>query len=229
MIKSLTMAFILSLLPHLQAHAADCSALPPPAVTVTQLESPVVLDTTQNYRTITVLGQQDLQGDHRVLGLTKGTSQINVSVKMPYIADASGRWECFSPQITLTYGYAPMTVYIAREFPPDSCAYNEIYAHEMKHVAAYQEHAKAMAPLFNDALTKRFMTKSVWHGTASIARTNIESEINERWIAYFRSKLDSVSVTQKKIDSPQEYGRIAKSCEGAIEKVIKHQETQPRS
>ena len=68
------------------------------------------------------------------------------------LSDASGRWECLSPQRQVSFGYAPLSVHVAREFPPGSCAYREILAHA-PHVDRARGgcHAHAALP----ALTKR--------------------------------------------------------------------------
>lgn len=199
----------------------ECDQLPPPSVKVKRLEEPVTLNTQYGYKTLNHLGAALASPGHQILGLTRGNAVVGVEIKIPAYVDRTGRWECTSPQLVLTYGFKPLTVYVAHEFPVGSCAYNEIYNHELRHVKTYQDRVVAMEKEVAETLNRRFATGGPWRGPVGQTRDRLEQELNERWIPYVKREIDAVKAAQAQIDSPEEYARIENSCEGEIKKKIR--------
>jgi hypothetical protein len=199
----------------------ECDALPPPNVTVKRLEVPFILDTTYNYKSITVLGSTEHRPAKRVLGLTRGNATVKFNVQTSSITDRLGRWECSSPQITVSFGYSPMTVYVASEFPAGSCAYNEIYKHELRHVNTYKAHLSSIEPDITETLNRRFATGAFARGSVGQARSSLEKELHERWMPYIKREIGKVESAQSLIDTPEEYARVSESCNGEIQKLTR--------
>ena len=124
----------------------------------------------------------------QVLGLTRGSASVRLAVSSPSVVSADGRWECASPQLTVRYGFSPMTVYVAREFPPGSCAYREIHEHEMRHVRAYQAHLKAIEKTLADALQARFAGTGPWRGPKGETNARLQAELQERWVPFVKAE-----------------------------------------
>ena len=143
---------------------AGCDTLPKPSVTVRMADAPVSFDTTLGYRDLTSRAGEQARPGWQVLGLTQARAVAGFSLEMPSMAN--DQYECASPQITLTLSIQPLIVYVSREFPKGSCAYKEILDHEMRHVKAYQEHMAKVRTTFQEALTRRYATASVWRGPA---------------------------------------------------------------
>ena len=137
------------------------------------------------------------------------------------MTDRLGRWECSSPQITVSFGYSPMTVYVASEFPAGSCAYNEIYQHELRHVKAYQSHLSSIETDITESLNQRFATGTFSRGPVGQARSSLEKELHERWMPYIKREIGKVESAQALIDTHEEYSRVSKSCNGEIQKLTK--------
>jgi hypothetical protein len=156
-----------------------------------------------------------------VLGLTRGNAAVRFSLSSQSIVDRTGRWECFSPQLTLTYGFSPMTVFVASEFPEGSCAYKEIHAHELRHVKAYQDHMVSIEKTLQETLNRRFATGGPWRGPVGEKRAQLQQELNERWARYVEREIARVEVAQALIDTPEEYARVANSCNGEIKGRIR--------
>lgn len=206
----------------LAAHAADpCDELPKPSVTVKRLESQPELNLRYGYRTLTNLGAAKARPGQQVLGLTRGNASVRFSSKTPVIVSAKGNWECASPQITLTYGFTPLTVLVAREFPPGTCAHKAIYDHEMRHVEAYQAHLAAIERELLATLDQRFAAETPWHGPAGQLYGRLQRELDTRWIPYVQREIGKVEAAQALIDTPEEYERVANSCDGEISKRLK--------
>lgn len=201
--------------------ADECDRLPLPSVTVKRFEEPVSLDTRYGYKALKVLGAEFARPENRVLGLTRATSRASFEIRTTSYVERSGRWECASPQITVTYGHSPMTVYVAKEFPIGSCAYEEIYRHELRHVKAYQDHLVSIERDLTDTLMRRFATGQVWRAPKGQMRMMLEKEMNERWLPYIEREIERVEVKQAEIDTPEEYARVSASCGGEIERVAR--------
>ncbi|MFN4326405.1 MAG: hypothetical protein ACK4FP_11010 [Azonexus sp.] len=212
----------LGLLTALPAWAADpCDELPKPSVVVQRLDSVPALNLRYGYRALTALESPRARPGRQVLGLTRGTASVRFASTTPVIVSADGRWECGSPQITLTYGLAPLTVHVAREFPPDSCAYKVIHAHEMRHVETYQAHLAAIEPDLTATLNRRFTGGAPWRGPAGQLARRLQQELDTRWLPYVQREIAKVEVAQALIDTPEEYDRVANACDGEISKRLK--------
>lgn len=205
-----------------QAEDNPCDALPKPAVTIKRLTEKLDLNTTYSYRSLTNIAGAISQPGREVLGLTRGSASAAFSLLMPSLAEASGRWECSSPQITLTYGFTPVTIYVAREFPPGTCAFQEINEHEQRHLKTYQEHMLAIEKSLNDSLSRRFASGSVWRGPVGENAKRLRRELDERWLPYVQREIKRVESAQALIDTPEEYDRVANACDGEIKKRLQH-------
>ena len=208
------------LVQSLQSFADECDKLPPSSVSVKRLEEPVVLNLQYSYKALKAMSADYTKVNTQVLGLTRGLSTTSVKTSSRVQLDPGGRWECASHQIKLEYGFSPMTVYVGKEFPSGSCAYKEIYEHEMKHVRTYQEHAKKIEQEINESLKQRFETSTPSRGARGETQQRLNVEINERWMPYIKRLLDQANADQRLVDSPEEYERVASSCDNAIKKQL---------
>ena len=206
----------------LPAAAADeCERLAPPSVTLRRLPEKFSINTRHDHREITHLASELARPGTRVLGLTRGTATVRMEVRSHSYVDRSGRWECTSPKIVVTYGYDPMTVYIAREFPEQTCAYNEIFEHELRHVKTYQKHLVAIEGELTETLRRRFATGTPWRGPVGNTHAMLQREIDDRWLPYIKREISKVEAAQAMVDTPDEYERVSKSCNGEIRRRIK--------
>lgn len=204
------------------ALAADpCDELPKPSVTIKRLDDKLVENLTYGYRSLTTIGSSANRPGHQVLGLTRGNATARFDLTLKSIADPSGRWECASPQITLTYGMTPLTVFVAREFPPGSCAHKEIREHEMRHVQTYQTHLAAIEKNLAETLDRRFATGSVWRGRSGETAAALRRELDEYWLPYVQREIRKGEIAQAAIDTPEEYERVAQACDGEVAKRLR--------
>lgn len=204
-----------------EARADNCERLPKPTVTLQRHQEAFSLDLRSSFRTLTLLGPAGTRPGMQVLGLTRGTAIVSFQTRIVSYVAPGGRWECASPQLTVTYGFSPMTVYVAREFPKGSCAWNEIHRHELRHVQAYQDHLAGIESELRETLQRRFVTGDPWRGPVGQARNRIQQELEERWAPYVKRMINKVDQTQALIDTPEEYARVASSCGGEIRRLTR--------
>ena len=193
-----------------------CAELPKPSVVLERVSAKPVDNLNYGIGQLNALGQREHRPGRKILGLTRGQAVASYALNMPGYRDGSGRWECISPQITVRYGFSPMTVYVAREFPAGSCAYGEIHTHEMRHVAAYEQHIAAIEADLTQTLQRRFSGTAPWRGPAGQVAERLRTELDERWLPYIQREIAKVESAQARIDTDEEYERVAASCNGEI-------------
>lgn len=215
--RFLTAIFIAAIFSS-QVWADECDQLPKPSVTIKRLDQRVTVNTQHSYKTLNHLGAALARPGNQILGLTRGNAVARFATSIPSYVDRAGRWECASPQLTLTFGFDQMTVYVAKEFPEGSCAYKEIYQHELRHVKAYQTHLVTIEKDVSDTLSRRFVTGGPWRGSAGQTTARLQQELNERWLPYIKREIARADEAQALIDTPEEYARVADSCNGEIRK-----------
>lgn len=203
------------------ARADLCAGLPPPAATVQKLEARVATNLEFSVGGLTRLAAAIARPQHQVLGLTRGQAVVRYKLEIQRQLDPSGQWECASSKIVLAYGFDPLTVFVAREFPPGSCAYQEIHTHELRHLETYKAQVDKVEAEITGALQRRFADLTPWRGPAGQAQGNLQRELGERWIPYVKLLLERVEADQALIDTPEEYARIAASCNGEISQRLK--------
>ncbi|MFZ2973064.1 MAG: hypothetical protein WA049_10525 [Ferribacterium limneticum] len=203
------------------SRADPCDELPKPSVTIKRIDERISYNTEYSYRSLTNIGASLARPGKQVLGLTRGNATVSFASNTPGIIDPTGRWECTSPQITLSFGFSPMTVYVAREFPKGSCAYKEIHEHEMRHVEAYRAHIASIEKELTETLNARFATGAVWRGPVGQTASRLRQELDARWAPYVQRQIKLVDEAQAKIDTAEEYERVANACGGEISKVLR--------
>jgi hypothetical protein len=201
--------------------ADPCLQLPKPSVTIKRLPEKVTVNTRYSVKSLNNLSAALAPSGNQVLGLTRGNASVEFKTNTPSFTDRAGRWECSSPQITLIYGFSPVTIYVAREFPEGSCAYKEIYEHEMRHLQAYQAHIVSIEKELQEALSARFQSEKPWRGPVGQTASQLQQEFNERWVPYVQSVIKRVDEAQALIDTPEEYERVANACGGEIKKRLR--------
>jgi len=213
---------VLSLLLIASTGRADpCDELPKPSVTIKRIDERLSYNTEYSYKSLTNIGASLARPGKQVLGLTRGNATVSFASNTPGIIDPTGRWECTSPQITLTFGFSPMTVYIASEFPEGTCAYKEIREHEMRHVEAYQKHISSIEKELTESLNARFATGAVWRGPVGQTASRLRQELDARWAPYVQRQIKRVDEAQAKIDTAEEYERVANACDGEVRKTLR--------
>lgn len=178
------------------------------------------IDTHLSYHSLTAM-KGAARANSYVLGLTKTESRMTLSFSGPMLQDPLSGYECVAPQLTVKLFYAPIVIYVGREFAPGSCAYDEILTHELRHMRTYLDYLPKAEEVVRAALAKRFEAKPLYapRGTAKAALGN---EINSGWLPFIKAEMGKVEALQKAIDSPEEYARLSKACNGAIQTILKN-------
>jgi len=176
------------------------------------------VDNTLSYRDLTRMKRPSVPGGF-VLGLTRTESRVAIQVDGTLLASPDGALECVMPRVAVTLYYLPIVVYVSREFAPDSCAYDEILAHEMRHLKSYLDYLPKVEGRVRDRLAGRFAGKPLY-ARAGESRMLLQREIDRNWMPYIKGEMGRVERLQALIDSPREYARLSKVCQGEVQSLI---------
>ena len=72
-----------------------------------------------------------------------------------------------------------------------------------------------------DTLNARFASAGPWRGPRGQAGVRLRQELEERWTPYLKREINKVDAAQALIDTPEEYARVAASCNGAIKTLTR--------
>jgi hypothetical protein len=153
------------------------------------------------------------------LGLTVTKGQSAVSLGGAILQDPASGYECIAPRVELSLNYSPVLIYVGNEFAPGSCAYQVILEHEQRHLQAYMDNLLRVEKVVRDALNKRFDARPLY-APSGTAMSALEHEINSVWFPFIRDEFDKGKDKQALIDTPEEYARMGKVCNGAIAAIL---------
>ena len=185
---------------------------------LTAQQSGYTVDTHLSYKALTSMHGL-AAGAVKVAGLTQTDSRVKMGYTGTLLQDPESGYECIAPRIEVKLYYVPVVIYVAREFPAGSCAYNEILKHELRHMHAYMQDLPRVEKTVRDALARRFQDKPLYapSGTAMSALTR---EVDNGWMDYIKAELHKVDAEQARIDAPEEYARLSQACDGEIRNVL---------
>lgn len=152
-----------------------------------------------------------------VVGLTSLITVTEIDFNGDLVKDKSGEGECLAPNIKITIALDPIQVYIGSEFKPDTCAYNKIFEHEMKHVALYKNNLPKVATIVHDLLKRRLGEHPIYAPKGAAYRV-LKHEIDQFWRPLIKTELSKVEIDQQAIDSDEEGMELALACNGTIQK-----------
>ena len=208
------------------AHAARtlfqvrCEDTMAKAVTVLSTqENGYSIDNSKSFRALTAL-KGAAPANAYVLGLTRTQSRLEINLNGSILQDRLSGYECIAPQIAVSLYYIPIIIYIGSEFLPGTCAYDEILAHEMRHLKTYLEHLPKVESVVRKALSNRFDNKPLYARSGQ-ARAALQREVDTGWMPYMKRELVKVESQQSLIDTPQEYMRLSRVCKGEVQSLIR--------
>jgi hypothetical protein len=116
---------------------------------------------------------------------------------------ANGAGPCLTARVRVDLAVNPVVVRIGQELPVGSCLYEQVRAHEWRHVQVYEQFlASAPAQL-------RVVIESAERGGAG---PDLPIRMQDAVAAWLKSENDAVHRAQAAIDTPEEYQRLTQAC-----------------
>jgi hypothetical protein len=127
-------------------------------------------------------------------------------------------------KIDLSLSIKDTIVYIGNEFPVDSCSYRTILDHELKHVETAKIFLDAFPPVAEDHMRTFLRRVGVVHVRDDPSGKEAQNRINRDFGEYMKSlsrELEgALVIMQSKVDSREEYERVARSCNGETQRIF---------
>lgn len=179
----------------------------------------VLVDTSRSAGELTAM--KSLGGRWRTSGLTTMTQQMGIRAWTRVLQAPDGRG-CALPRFELTLVVQPQRVYVGREFARGSCSFDEILAHEMRHVRANREHAARVAATFEARLRQAF-AESPLRGEPGSLNARVLRLLESEWLPRLKRELEAGDAAHPVIDTEQEFMRLSQACGGEVAALLSPQ------
>lgn len=192
--------------------------LPPGRVQVRTAPVEPVVDKTLSYHELTRMAGEDA-GYRWVLGLTRPALRVEAKWGFTSLQDRRTGQSCIRPALQMTLRYQPVLVYVGREFVEDACAFDFVYAHEMRHVDVHVRRLREVSLQLQSELQNR-LAGSTHIGQRDDLERRLKAEIGNYWVPRAERDLKDVRRQHAAIDTPEEYARAQTACDGRVARYL---------
>ncbi len=166
-------------------------------------------------RGIAELGRMRLHGSRvRVLGLA--SIELDFGWRVGFEWRPEGDAFCFWVRRTeLTVRHLSPEIYVAREYPRDSCSYRAILAHEQRHIRTSNDLINRYVPRLRWVLTSlRIPTgrRPARVDSLEQAKSEVQALMEDLAEPLFDEMAKALRAAQAKLDSPASYARLLRQC-----------------
>lgn len=211
----LTIVLSLMLAPCLSVAVTglDCrNHLSPTRIVV--IEDPVRYTTDFTHSIAQLTRKHSAGARSRTLGLAEAELGYAIDTRIQTYGNPRSGPECVSPQIKVTLSYNPMTVYVASEYKKGTCQFDEVWRHEMRHVAVYRKHLATARAELEQELRKVISAPYYSFDTPGQGKQYLNEAIQSFWAERINHYIQGAREKQAAVDTPEEYARMAKTCGG---------------
>ena len=188
------------------------------AVVLTTRQNGYSVDNTRSYRALTSL-KGNAPSNAYVLGLTRAESRLSIKSGGPLLSDILSDAECIAPKLDVELYYTPITIFVGSEFAPGTCAYQQILAHEMRHLKTYIDYLPKVEAVVRRELSKRFDHRPLYARRGQ-AEAVLQREIDTGWMPWMKREMQKVERQQAAIDTQDEYMRLSRVCKGEVQSIL---------
>lgn len=172
---------------------------------------------------IVARSDEELTGPrHPPLGLTVTRLAASHRTQIGKVSDArTGEFHCARlDALKVSFGTRQPTVYVAREFPRGSCAFNQVLEHEEEHLRI----ARGVVEEFADAIEREVRAavgdvRVVRADNAEAATKMISRAVAEAVDKVMTEAERALVGRNRAFDSLEEYRRLARACDGQIAEI----------
>ena len=154
------------------------------------------------------------------LGLTRYEPMLAISAPVVGIKKSNGATCAHVERVDVSVGYENVVIYIAREVELNTCGFNEVMAHEQKHINVNMQLLKEYLPRISTELNDYLKTNGVIQdGNVDESMDTVKEKVHEIVKTILSEMTRENEERQKTIDSPAEYKRITASCNGQLRDI----------
>lgn len=192
---------------------AQCERrLPPTQIEIVMATAPLKYDFSKSVGELT--SRLSTGKGQVTLGLTERAISSQMEVQSTKMKSPGADVVCMRPRVVVTLTLDPHTVFVGREFPEKTCAFNSILEHEQRHVLVNNMALTKTAASLRQALQQSFGNR-VFYGEERDLSSAVQAHIQE-WISWAEQEMKKVDRLHKQIDAPAEYAKNQHVCGGEI-------------
>jgi hypothetical protein len=185
-----------------------------PALEVTMLPLNYEINNSVSSR-ILYFRAEHVHSGEMMLGSTALQRTSEVTFGGATLTDAHANRECIAPSVSVTLSFRPVNVYIAREFRPDTCAYNTVLKHEMRHVKLYEDEVPKMREKVREQLRLRYGQRPLY-AKAGETLAQLQQDVDEWLRPLIRTELERIEQLQAQVDTVEEKMQMSQACLGQL-------------
>lgn len=155
------------------------------------------------------------------IGLTVINYTSSYSFDGTRVAHRNNGYECVTAKVNVRVHVPPLQVYVGREFPPGTCAYKEILAHELRHVAIYERHLANVEVALRRSLEQRFKNRPPQYAPIGSSTKLLDHELKTSWLPYINTLIEHGDQYHLTVDTQTETDRITVACNGEIQRGMR--------
>lgn len=191
-----------------------CDAEMLPSLTVRAVPLNYQIDNTVASRLLYYRSAHVYSGE-MMLGSTSLQKKSVIEFDGPSLIDAHSGRECLAPRVSVTLTFRPVNVFIAREFHPDTCPYNTVLDHEMRHVKLYEEEVPRMTNYVREQLKLRYGTRPLYARTGQ-GLNQLQQDVDNWLRPLIAAELDRIENLQLSMDTYEEKAQMSQACLGQV-------------
>lgn len=198
----------------------DCyDRLPDNYVTVTFEHGDVVYDFGKSIQELKQLKASPHPGRFTV-GLASSEIKTTINRNFSTHINLEHNYSCSRGEL-IVHIYTPtQTVYVAREFPPESCEFTEILKHEQEHIEITKRHIEEVASYLTNYIPELQGNDPFFDKSANALSKRLSKYYSNELFPFITDILGDVSKKHDFLDRPEVYEANSYLCDGGIQKVL---------
>ena len=168
------------------------------------------------------IGHAEAPGGGQILGLGGGKTETRMRTLFETLPLGDGTFCVIMHEAHGTFVSSP-EVHVASNFEEGSCEYSEVLTHEQKHIQAlrlfHRKNEKKMRAQLRKIAGTIPVIEPVPKNGIEAAQKGLNTYVQSQLDRYFKQAVQDLIKTQQKIDSPEEYARVASKCRKWGEKL----------
>lgn len=173
-------------------------------------------------RDITAMSSDSHHSIHEslTLGLTRYEPMLSISAPIVGVKKSNGQTCSHVQQVNITLGYQDVVVYIGREIQQGTCGFEEVMAHEQKHIDVNMQLLQEYIPRISSELNEFLKSNGASQDpNVDQSMNGIKAKLQSIVEGLFKEMEQDNQARQQEVDTPEEYARISSSCNGELRDI----------
>ena len=166
-------------------------------------------------------GHQDHVAGHALnLGWTRATWNPEYGYNFSSLEKENGE-ACVVGSVEGQLGFADIEMSIAKELGNNTCSYNEVVEHEMRHFDAYNKHIHIAAKAAAERIAALLKDKVFYGKTKAAAIEQANAYMDGFVETIVHEELKKARELHAAIDTVEEYEHASNMCNGEMQRMLK--------